>query len=122
MQVSMLERHTPWRTRRWIGNAAEDGRAATVFARLKVPAPDGSGTVVDHGVHAIVVPIRAPGGGLLPGVEILDCGYKVRRRRSLPREALLTGGASSVMCRAGVESRCVFRWQTPYAVAIAGGH
>ena len=23
----------------WIGNAAEDGRAATVFARLKVPAP-----------------------------------------------------------------------------------
>jgi hypothetical protein len=25
----------------WIGNAAEDGRAATVFARLKVPAQDG---------------------------------------------------------------------------------
>jgi len=25
----------------WIGNAAEDGKAATVFARLKVPAPDG---------------------------------------------------------------------------------
>lgn len=26
----------------WIGNAAEDGRAATVFARLKVPAQDGA--------------------------------------------------------------------------------
>ena len=26
----------------WIGNAAEDGRMATVFARLKVPAPDGA--------------------------------------------------------------------------------
>jgi hypothetical protein len=25
----------------WIGNAAEDGKAATVFARLKVPASDG---------------------------------------------------------------------------------
>lgn len=25
----------------WIGNAAEDGKAATVFARLKVPAQTG---------------------------------------------------------------------------------
>ena len=25
----------------WIGNAAEDGKAATVFARLKVPAQNG---------------------------------------------------------------------------------
>jgi alkylation response protein AidB-like acyl-CoA dehydrogenase len=25
----------------WIGNAAEDGRAATVFARLKVPSQEG---------------------------------------------------------------------------------
>jgi len=25
----------------WIGNAAEDGKAGTVFARLKVPAADG---------------------------------------------------------------------------------
>lgn len=64
--------------RRWIGNAAEDGRAATVFARLKVPAPDGSGTLVDHGVHAIVVPLRSDTGSVLPGIEIKDCGYKVR--------------------------------------------
>jgi acyl-CoA oxidase len=62
---------------RWIGNAAEDGRAATVFARLKIPSPDGSGTVVDHGVHAIVVPLRDAAGRTLPGIEIKDCGYKV---------------------------------------------
>ncbi|PSC71176.1 acyl-coenzyme A oxidase peroxisomal [Micractinium conductrix] len=61
----------------WIGNAAEDGRAATVFARLKVPAPDGSGALDDHGVHAFVVPLRDSSGNTLPGVEIHDCGYKV---------------------------------------------
>lgn len=62
----------------WIGNAAEDGRAATVFARLRVPSPDRSGTVDDHGVHAFVVPLRDASGNCLPGVEIHDCGYKVR--------------------------------------------
>ena len=30
------------------------------FARLKVPAPDGSGSVVDHGVHAFIVPHAQP--------------------------------------------------------------
>ena len=62
---------------RWIGNAAEDGRAGTVFARLKVPSLDGQGNIVDHGVHAIVVPLRDASGQCLPGVEIRDCGYKV---------------------------------------------
>ncbi|PNW83293.1 hypothetical protein CHLRE_05g232002v5 [Chlamydomonas reinhardtii] len=61
----------------WIGNAAEDGRAATVFARLKVPDPNGGPKLVDHGVHAFVVPIRDANGSTLPGVEIRDCGYKV---------------------------------------------
>eukprot|EP00195_Chlamydomonas_chlamydogama_P012817 CAMPEP_0202892802 /NCGR_PEP_ID=MMETSP1392-20130828/2490_1 /ASSEMBLY_ACC=CAM_ASM_000868 /TAXON_ID=225041 /ORGANISM="Chlamydomonas chlamydogama, Strain SAG 11-48b" /LENGTH=662 /DNA_ID=CAMNT_0049576893 /DNA_START=125 /DNA_END=2113 /DNA_ORIENTATION=+ len=62
----------------WIGNAAEDGKAATVFARLKVPDPNGgAGKFVDHGVHAIVVPLRDNNGSLMPGVEIHDCGYKV---------------------------------------------
>ena len=61
---------------RWIGNGAEDGMAASVFARLKVPSPDGSGAVDDHGVHALVVPLRDAGGRPLPGVEIKDCGYK----------------------------------------------
>lgn len=60
---------------RWIGNAAEDGKMATVFARLKVPAPEGG--LVDHGVHAFLVPIRDEQHRLMPGVDIKDCGYKV---------------------------------------------
>ena len=62
---------------RWIGNAAEDGQMASVFARLKVPAADGSGAVDDHGVHAFIVPLRDESGKAAPGVEIRDCGYKV---------------------------------------------
>ncbi|KAG2487507.1 hypothetical protein HYH03_013925 [Edaphochlamys debaryana] len=61
----------------WIGNGAEDGRMATVFARLKVPDPNGGPQLVDHGVHAFVVPLRDEAGACLPGVEIRDCGYKV---------------------------------------------
>ena len=49
----------------------------TVFARLKVPAPDGSGALDDHGVHAFIVPLRDADNHCLPGVEIKDCGYKV---------------------------------------------
>jgi hypothetical protein len=49
----------------------------TVFARLKVP--DSKGGVVDHGVHAFIVPLRDESGRTLPGVEIQDCGYKVGR-------------------------------------------
>lgn len=61
---------------RWIGNAAEDGLMATVFARLQIPAPDG--TVKDEGVHAFIVPLRHPETKrVLPGVEIIDNGYKV---------------------------------------------
>jgi acyl-CoA oxidase len=93
----------------WIGNAAEDGQAATVFARLKVPPASGGGGggastssavgghhrpqtptqkqppvgldgLVDHGVHAFIVPLRdgrrGP-DGLLPGVQVIDCGVKV---------------------------------------------
>ena len=51
---------------------------AAVFARLKVPDPQGTGKLVDHGVHAFLVPLRDANGNLLPGVEIRDCGYKVR--------------------------------------------
>jgi len=63
----------------WIGNAAEDGKSSTVFARLKLPAADGpgQGKLIDHGVHAFVVPLRDDSGKLMPGVEIHDCGYKV---------------------------------------------
>ena len=50
----------------------------SVFARLKVPASDGSGAVDDHGVHAFIVPLRGEDGRPAPGVEIRDCGHKAR--------------------------------------------
>ena len=77
----------------YVGNAALHGRIATVFARLRVPCggedsatephhrPDEAASPVspaldDHGVHAFLVPIRADGGTVLPGVRIEDCGAK----------------------------------------------
>ena len=63
--------HTPHEGagKEWIGNAALHGRMATVFARLVV---DGT----DHGVHALLVPLRDDQGGALPGVRIQDNGPK----------------------------------------------
>ncbi|MDX1647492.1 MAG: acyl-CoA dehydrogenase [Longimicrobiales bacterium] len=63
--------HTPTERagKDWIGNAALHGRLATVFARLVVDD-------VDHGVHAILVPIRSDDGEVLPGVRIEDRGLK----------------------------------------------
>ena len=54
----------------YIGNAALHGRMATVFARLRVDDRD-------HGVHAVLVPLRADDGATLPGVRIEDCGLKL---------------------------------------------
>lgn len=67
-----IEIHTPVPGARkdYIGNAARDGRLATVFAQLEV---GGEG----RGVHAILVPIRDEAGGTLPGVTIEDCGEKL---------------------------------------------
>lgn len=67
-----LEIHTPVPGARkdYIGNAARDGRLATVFAQLEV---DGEG----RGVHAILVPLRDEAGEVLPGVKIEDCGEKL---------------------------------------------
>ncbi|MDE3724080.1 acyl-CoA dehydrogenase [Nocardiopsis sp. N85] len=53
----------------YIGNAARDGRMAVVFAQLRA---DGE----DHGVHALLVPIRDEDGNPMPGVRIEDCGPK----------------------------------------------
>ena len=63
--------HTPDEAARkdYIGNAARDGRAAVVFARLRTLGED-------HGVHALLVPIRDEQGRPLPGVTIGDCGPK----------------------------------------------
>ena len=54
----------------YIGNAAEDGRLAVVFAQLEVNGQS-------HGVHAFLVPIRAENGDPLPGVTIEDNGLKM---------------------------------------------
>jgi acyl-CoA oxidase len=87
--------HTPDETSRkdYIGNAARDGRLAAVFAQLVVGGEP-------RGVHALLVPLRAPDGTVLPGVRIEDCGAKLGLegvdngriwfdRVRVPREALL---------------------------------
>ncbi|MFB9904463.1 acyl-CoA dehydrogenase family protein [Allokutzneria oryzae] len=87
--------HTPEPSARkdYIGNAARDGQVAVVFAQL---VTDGG----EHGVHALVVPIREPDGSPCAGVSIEDCGEKAglngvdNGRLSfdnvrVPREALL---------------------------------
>jgi acyl-CoA oxidase len=60
---------TPSGRKDYIGNAAEHGRMAVVFAQLHA---DGD----DHGVHAVLVPIRDESGEPLPGVHLEDCGPK----------------------------------------------
>ncbi len=53
----------------YIGNALH-GRMATVFAQLLV---DGK----NHGVHAVLVPLRDEQHQLMPGIRVEDCGYKL---------------------------------------------
>ncbi|HZD23765.1 MAG TPA: acyl-CoA dehydrogenase, partial [Acidimicrobiia bacterium] len=53
----------------YIGNAARDGQMAVTFARLIVGE-------IDHGVHAILVPLRDDSGTIVPGVTITDIGSK----------------------------------------------
>lgn len=53
----------------YIGNAMHSTMAA-VFAQLIV---DGE----NHGVHALLVPIRNNNGDVMPGVTVKDCGYKM---------------------------------------------
>ncbi len=53
----------------YLGNAANDARAAVVFAQLIVKG-------VNHGVHAFYVPIRDASGEFLPGIGGEDDGLK----------------------------------------------
>lgn len=89
--------HTPHdgAHKEWIGNAADHGRLAVVFAQLLTPDAEES-----HGVHALVVPIRGEDGATMPGVRIEDCGDKMGLQGvdngrlwfdavRVPREALL---------------------------------
>ncbi|HZC13144.1 MAG TPA: acyl-CoA dehydrogenase, partial [Thermoleophilaceae bacterium] len=77
----------------YIGNAARDGRIAAVFAQLIVGGEN-------HGVHALLVPLRDESGAVLPGIQIEDCGPKLGLdgvdngrirfdKVRVPREALL---------------------------------
>ena len=63
--------HTPFRAawKDYLGNAAVNGIAATVFAQLITGG-------VNHGVHCFYVPIRDGGGAFLPGVGGEDDGLK----------------------------------------------
>ncbi len=54
----------------YIGNAADHGSMAVVFAQLLIGGKA-------QGVHAFVVPIRDEHGGPVPGVRIEDCGRKI---------------------------------------------
>jgi acyl-CoA oxidase len=56
-------------TKAYIGNAASHGTMAVVFGQLHVRGRN-------HGVHAILVPIRDDGGADLPGVITGDHGGK----------------------------------------------
>lgn len=64
--------HTPteYDRKEYIGNAADHGQMATVFAKLII---DGK----DHGVNAFIVPIRNESGKAAQGVTINDCGEKM---------------------------------------------
>ncbi|HVU74175.1 MAG TPA: acyl-CoA dehydrogenase [Mycobacteriales bacterium] len=63
--------HTPDDTaaKDYIGNAALHGRLAVVFAQLSTQGEQ-------HGVHAVLVPIRDDAGRPCPGVRIEDDGLK----------------------------------------------
>ena len=57
----------------WIGNAARHAEVAVVFAQLEVT---GEGPLEQHGVHAVVVPLRRD-GEVLDGITIEDDGLKM---------------------------------------------
>lgn len=64
--------HTPHQLaqKEYIGNAANHGQMATVFAKLMI---DGK----DYGVNAFIVPLRDVNGNILDGISIGDCGLKM---------------------------------------------
>ncbi|MGY1821983.1 acyl-CoA dehydrogenase family protein [Geodermatophilus sp. SYSU D00079] len=70
-ETQTFDLHTPHEAARkdYIGNAAQDGRMAVVFAQLVTRGER-------HGVHAWLVPIRDEHGDPLPGVTIGDDGPK----------------------------------------------
>ncbi|MGN8244700.1 acyl-CoA dehydrogenase [Cellulomonas soli] len=67
---------TPFRAawKDYLGNAALHGTAAVVFAQLITAAPGES--PVNHGVHALYVPLKDADGAFLPGIGGEDDGLK----------------------------------------------
>ncbi|MGV3459392.1 MAG: acyl-CoA dehydrogenase [Flavobacterium sp.] len=61
---------TEYDRKEYIGNAANHGQMATVFAKLII---DGK----DYGVNAFIVPLRDEDDKVMPGVTIEDCGEKM---------------------------------------------
>lgn len=70
-QTDELVVHSPTEsaTKTYIGNAAEDARMAVVYGQLEVAGEQ-------HGIHAVLVPVRDDAGDPLPGVLIGDNGAK----------------------------------------------
>ncbi|MFC5339105.1 acyl-CoA dehydrogenase [Leucobacter denitrificans] len=70
-EAEEFEIHTPFKGawKEFLGNAALHGQAAVVFAQLITKG-------VNHGVHAFFVPIRTPGGEMMPGIGSEDDGVK----------------------------------------------
>jgi len=68
-QEFVVRTETPAATKDYIGNAARHAQLAVVFAQLVVGGEN-------HGVHALVVPVR-DGDTVLPGVTITDDGAKM---------------------------------------------
>lgn len=64
--------HTPHEKaqKEYIGNAANHGRMATVFAKLIIDDHD-------YGVNAFIVPLRDENMNILKGITIKDCGLKM---------------------------------------------
>ncbi|MGM0556882.1 MAG: acyl-CoA dehydrogenase [Myxococcota bacterium] len=69
-QEFIIDTPTPSARKEWIGNAAAHGRMMSVFAQLQVGDEN-------HGVHALLVPVRDEDGNALPGVTLEDCGHKM---------------------------------------------
>lgn len=68
----VLDSPTESSVKTYIGNAARDGRMAVVFAQLSTEENGRR----EHGVHAMMVPIRDVDGEPMPGVVIGDNGDK----------------------------------------------
>jgi acyl-CoA oxidase len=69
-QTFIINTPHPKAQKEYIGNAANHGQMATVFAKLIIDQ-------TDYGVNAFIVPIRDKNNNPLPNVEINDCGLKM---------------------------------------------